>query len=378
MKLTDVELSDLYTNKIKDLDVAKKKFYHRIVKERREWVISGCNFFYWDDWWKDVELYIHIYYDMLLNTITGNMNTCFFINLFDLPVLNKKECSQFLGDLELTDKFVPVLSACTTPDHLDDLNIYPDAWELVSQKKFGRECRDLYFGKTDQFKTPWEQKVNKIVFRGRNTSCYPNDFEKNIRLKVSKLAEEIIQEKDEKIKIDIDIGLNALTTMTLYHDDMLDYSKPAQIFAGIPQKKGIPMIDQSNCKFILDMDGFVTPWRLCFELSYHSCILLVRSNYISWFYDELIHGENIYMINQYGDVKSELKSALLHFSQHDEDAQRIANGSVELYKKIMNVEYMQGYMKKILTPFSFTGGKKTKTKKTKQSKKTKNKSKKHR
>jgi hypothetical protein len=123
MKLTDVELSDLYTNKIKDLDVARKKFYHRIVKERREWVISGCNFFYWDDWWKDVELYIHIYYDMLLNTITGNMNTCFFINLFDLPVLNKKECSQFLDDLVLTDKFVPVLSACTTPDHLDDLNI---------------------------------------------------------------------------------------------------------------------------------------------------------------------------------------------------------------------------------------------------------------
>ena len=346
-KITGKDIEDLYQHKIADLNVHKEKFYHRIVKERREWVISGCNFFYWDVWWKDLELYIHIYYDMLKNLI-GNITTCFFINLFDLPVLNKKECEQF--GVTDPERFIPVLSACTSPEHYDTLNIYPDAWEVVSQKKFGTQCRDLYFNKKSGINTAWETKENKIVFRGRNTSCYPNDFERNIRLKVSKIAEDI--KKADKIKIDI--GLNGITTSTLYHDNMLDYSKPRQIFnpTGIPQKSGIPILEQSNSKYILDMDGFVTPWRLCYELSYNSCIILVRSHYTSWFYNELRHGDNIYMIDQKGDVKKELKSALLHFSKHDEEGQRIAANSLELYNKIMNVEYMRDYMRRILEPFS--------------------------
>jgi hypothetical protein len=370
-KLTSKDTEELYQNKTIDLNIHKKKFYHRIVKERREWVISGCNFFYWEDWWKDLELYIQIYYDMLKHLI-GDITTCFFINLFDLPILNKIECEQFLGE-DASERFIPVLSACTSPEHYDTLNIYPDAWEVVSQKKFGTQCRSLYFDKKSGLNTTWETKENKIVFRGRNTSCYPNDFERNIRLKVSKLAEDIIKEADNKVKIDIDIGINDITTSTLYHDDILDYSKPTEIFkpTGIPRKSGIPMLEQSNSKYILDMDGFVTPWRLCYELSYNSCIILVRSHYISWFYHELEHGNNIYMINQNGNVKKELTDALLHFSKHDDEGQRIASSSLELYNKIMNVEYMRDYMRRTLDPFSLTAGKRrthriSKRKKTKK------------
>ena len=352
-KITTKQMNDLYKNKVTDLHILKQKFYHKIVKERKEWVISGCNFFYWDDWWKDLELYIHIYFDMLSRTISGNVTTCFFINLFDLPILNKEECMRFISNYDATipihQYFLPVLSACTTEYHLDDLIVYPDAWELVSQRVFGNECRDLYYNKDHLLTKQWNEKKNKIIFRGRNTSCYPNNFNKNIRLKTSNIINEIIE--SHTINIDIDIGITDVTTNTLYTDDELVYSKPDKIFQQIERKKGVSMIDQSKNKYILDMDGFVTPWRLCFELSYNSCILLIRSHYNSWFYDELKHNENIYMINQYADVKEELTTALLHFSTHDDDAERIANGSLELYKKIINIDYITAYMmSKVTSP----------------------------
>jgi hypothetical protein len=346
-KITPEDIDQLYENKISDLNVLKEKFYHKIINERREWVISGCNFYFWDDWWKDLELYIHIYYDMLNNTIPSTLNTCFFINTFDNPVLNKKKFMQFIhydsGMTQLRQLFIPVLSACTTADHFDNLNIFPDAWELISQRKFGNSCRDLYYKKVEQVHTDWETKHNKIIFRGRNTSCYPNDFERNIRLKTSKLMNEIKENK--KIKIDIDVGITDLTTNTFYTNNKLVYSNPKTIFSMIDKQKPVPMNEQSRCKYILDMDGFVTPWRLCFELSYNSCIVLIRSNYISWFYNEIQHNVNMYIINQHGDVKNELSRALLHFSTHDDDAKQIANGAVELYKKIINIDYARQYMK---------------------------------
>ena len=358
LTLNDIEL--FYQQKIKDLKITKNKLYHRIVKARKQWVVSGCNFFYWNDWWKDFEGYIHTYYDLLINSIKNpKINTCFFINLFDLPVMNKKECIEFMKeDFEYKNcntknihkLFIPVLSACTTKLHFDDLNIFPDAWELVSQKKFGNNCRELYYNVTKDINTNWVEKTNKIVFRGRNTSCHPNDFNRNIRLKVSEIVNDIIsdnesiKDKSEKINIKIDVGLNALTTNTLYYNNKLTYSNPKYIQSRIKLKEGIPMTKQSNFKYILDMDGFVTPWRLCFELSYNSCIILIMSEYISWFYDKLDHKKNIFMINQYTDVKQQLKDSLVYFSQNDKEAERIANGSLELYKKIMNLEYIIYYM----------------------------------
>lgn len=59
----------------------------------------------------------------------------------------------------------------------------------------------------------------------------------------------------------------------------------------------ISMEKQSAFKYILDIDGYATPWRLFFELSYQSVIILVRSKYTSWFYDRLKDGHNMFIVD---------------------------------------------------------------------------------
>merc|ERR1719265_910465 len=48
------------------------------------------------------------------------------------------------------------------------------------------------------------------------------------------------------------------------------------------------MSDQSSFKYILTLDGYVTPWRLTLELDYGSLLFMVHSGYKSWFYDILL------------------------------------------------------------------------------------------
>ena len=114
------------------------------------------------------------------------------------------------------------------------------------------------------------------------------------------------------------------------------------------------MIDQSNYKYILDIDGFVTPWRLCFELSYNSCIILFLSKYYSWFYDKLEHMKNVYIIDVNSKtLEKDIYDCLLLLQKNDNIGEKIANGSLKLYNEIMNMKYVKKYMCNLLSQPDF-------------------------
>ena len=114
------------------------------------------------------------------------------------------------------------------------------------------------------------------------------------------------------------------------------------------------MQEQSNNKYILDIDGYVTPWRLCFELNYNSCIILLLSKYYSWFYDKLKHMQNVYIINVNSKtLEKDLSGALNKFEKNDALGEKIARGSTELYDEIMNINYMKKYMHSLLSSSDF-------------------------
>ena len=396
--LTKEELETFTNFKLTTLGIdEKKKTYHTITQNKNQWVFSDCIFFYWNDWWKDIELYLNIYFDMLTTTCKYAKdnskkieNTYFFINLFDQPVALKKSCDQYINQdtvcatnppLE-SSPFIQIFSGATTDLHYDSCMVYADAWEVATQKKFGNSCRDWYFDK--KVNTNWDKKTNTITFRGRNSSCYPNDEDKNSRLKVIKTINEA------NTNIEKDIGLSGVIEQTIYVDGKLitsDKDKIKKIVGDFITPK--TMTEQSNSKFIVDIDGYVTPWRLVFELSYCSVILLFKSKYTSWFYDKLTHLGNVYIIDiQNNDnIVNNINEALNFFSTNDADCKVIATNAGVLFQELSNVDNLSIYMIDTINnnnAFTTRGGfkkkqnSKNKTKKTKLKKLKKYKIKKNR
>ena len=300
-----------------------------------------------------------------------NITTCFFINTLDFPVLYKRNCKQhILNEVvcsinkKIDNGFIPVLSGATTDEYYDKCIVYVDSWEIASQKKFlnrGEYINRYNKKEFNKINTSWDKKQNELVFRGKNNSCYLNDFEKNDRLKVLNALKELRDNKDIPSNINLNVGLKSLTNKTLigfknnkyflYNSDKQKITKQLGDFINV---KGLSMVEQSNRKYILDIDGYVTAWRLSCELSYNSCIILVKSKFDSWFYDKLKHMENVYIIDvDKPNIKDEFKKALYLLSENDKVGKKIANGARKLYDKIMNLNYIKKYMVNMLSGAEF-------------------------
>ena len=310
-----------------------------------------------DNWWH--KLYNVIYFDMLSNCLKKTkITTCFFLNLYDYPVLYKKKCSQYIlsenkckNNKKQNNQYIPVLSGATTKNHYDKCLIYADAWELITQKKFSSTCQNKYYKVLDNINQNWNKKTNTIMFRGKNNSCNLNDFKKNDRLKVLSIINNI-----DDIDIDIDVGLIRVTNKTILNiNNQIDTSDSDMILNKLKKfPEAIQMVEQSNCKYILDIDGYVTAWRLCFELSYNSCIILFLSKYYSWFYDKLEHMKNVYIIDVNSKtLEKDIYECFKKLQGNDNIGKKIANGSIELFNEIMNMNYVKKYMCDLLSGDEF-------------------------
>lgn len=344
-----------------DDDKIRRKYLTRSTTAG--WSLSQCIMFYWEDWWKGKELYVNIYYDMISNTLSNRadkVKDCvFFINLFDQPVITKSVCNYYVHEETLCSlsevnenagKFITVFSGATTKYHQDACMVYADAWEIASHKKFDPKCRDWY-SNTD-VTTDWNKKLNKIVFRGRNSSCHPNDPDKNPRIKVLRAFREIEsefnKENEDAGSNFFDVGFSDYTDNVLVEYDNFTSSDPSVIesFVG-PKKHKMSMIEQSKCRFVLDIDGYVTPWRLVFELSYGSCIILIKSKYYSWFYDKLEHMKNVVIIDQdleFDALKQTILRTLLELYQNQSKAREIGANARRLYADISRADSVYDYM----------------------------------
>ena len=368
-----------------------------IKNNEASWGFIGCLFFHADHKYTFFEKYAGIYYDMLQTVLsrTQNINTCFFINVFDRPVVYKHKCKSYIDQIEekcknnpvIQNTYIPILSGATTPDHYDKLIIYTDTWEIYRQKHFHAKYKNRYYKTGEKIETDWNRKENTIVFRGTNTACHPL---KSVRLKVvsflNRLKEKEKEKEDPLIKIKIDVGIvlsKKNRTWIQKTNNKYQVITDAQLHKRMDYVPRKNQIDQSKCKYILCMDGHVTPWRLCFELSYGSCIILIRSQYTSWFYHELRHKENVYIIDESApNLKEKIRETLIYFSDpnHEEEARRIGENAKRLYKKIMHMDYMRNYMVSLFRKPEFQNilAEKTKTKtKKKRSLSPKRKTRKH-
>jgi hypothetical protein len=343
-----------------------QKLKFSILKDKKKWGFSNCMVNFKPKWWN--KFYIAVYFNMLQKCLkNSHITTCFFINLNDFPVLYNRKCSQHISNEETcknnvtqSNEYIPVLSGTTTKDYYDKCLVYADSWEIASQTVFFNEntCKNRYDKKEfSKINDTWDTKKDELIFRGKNNSCYQNDFIKNDRLKVLKALKDLHDNNTVFKNININVGLTDLSSKSIISGNKLTVSNSRIISKQLKEWSNVaevPMIEQSNSKYILDIDGYVTAWRLSCELSYNSCIILVYSKYYSWFDNKLVHMKNVYKINvESPTLKDDLRKAINMFAKNDAIGEKIAKGAKQLYNEIMNVEYITTYMTNLLSEKEF-------------------------
>ena len=266
----------------------------------------------------------------------------FFINYRDFPIL-KKNLTEPYNHLFNSDevkiekefqykKFCPIFSQSITNDFADLLMPTNDDWVMASSKYFTYKCSTSYNKQSfDKMNIDWKTKKNICVFRGSATGCGMT-LENNMRLKAAQLSLE-----NENI---LDVGITDWKARPKKYSD-----GPVQIINpnDFQFKKALPLTrsEQSNYKYILNIDGYVSAFRLSSELRMRSVILIVESDYKLWYSQWLVPYEH------YVPVKKDL-SDLIDIIQwcikHDKECSKIAENAYTFYEKYLTKDGIFDYL----------------------------------
>ena len=267
----------------------------------------------------------------------------FFINDRDFPILKKDFTEPYnhifdsnkvkIEKIYQFKKMAPLFSKSITDDFADLLLPSNDEWEMAASNKFFLPgCSDGYHKtQIEKWNYNWKSKKSICVFRGGATGCGTR-IDNNMRLKAADIA------VDYPDILDIGImdwkGRPKKVIGEPIH--IIDTSK---FRFGL--KNPINNIEKSNYKFILNIDGYVSAFRLASELSMNSCILIVKSPYKMWFSHLLIEYEHYIPIKE--DL-SDLVSQVQWCIKNDKKCEQIAQNSKKLYETKLNKEGILDYL----------------------------------
>ena len=273
-----------------------------------------------------------------------------FINRRDFPVITKKGTEPYdniYGDnvpllSHNYDKYCPILSMVETDDNADIAIPTADDWARISRKE-GKYFLDTYKRSFNMPCVNWEDRKPIAVFRGGSTGC-GTTIETNPRLKVAYLS----QKSDNK---DID-GLPYIDAGITEWNLRPRKTKNNPYLQTIDIKNiGIKLVDsmspeqQSTYKYLINIDGHVSAYRLSLELESGSCILMVDSKYRLWYKNILkpyIH---------YVPVKSDLSDLIEKVKwckNNDEKCKKIASNAKLFADMYLCKKGILDYLEKLL------------------------------
>jgi len=178
-------------------------------------------------------------------------------------------------------QFLPILSMTTTEHHSDVAIPTWDDWCRASfqddQRIFRRECRRYPVIQL----TPWGHKIPTAVFRGASTGL-GTTYETNPRLMFTKLSMEGKCHAGGCPYLDVAITKWNLRPRQCARDGCFSTISDT-IVAKLGQKNPLTLQEQSRFKYILNLPGHSCAYRLSYELSSGSVILLYPSPYRLWF-----------------------------------------------------------------------------------------------
>ena len=184
----------------------------------------------------------------------------------------------------------------------------------------------------------------KAVFRGGPSGCGYTE-ETNMRIKLVSME---FQEPDNMVFLDValtgkgkTIDSQSIKFDPKYGIGMLNTSiKPGGF---------ISMLEQSNYKYIIHIDGNVNAYRLLTTMRTGSLILRVKSEYRSWV-DHLIQ-RNVHYIEIDADL-SNLEETIIWCLDNDETCKKIAKNGLDFAIDVLQKPFIKSYVQKILWSLS--------------------------
>lgn len=220
----------------------------------------------------------------------------FFVNRRDFPIITNNETEAYYNLFDHNtplkshnyNKYLPILSMVTTNINADVPMPTGEDWarvESANNKYFKKYC-DRKFNTT--FDIDWASKIPTGMFRGSSTGCGVT-IDTNIRLKLAYLSVKTPTENGIPL---VDAGitkwnvrLRKLAGDTSLHT--IDVKNLKKTY-GIDLVKPLPIYDQTKYKYLINVDGHVSAFRLSLELSSGSCVILADSPYKMWYSPLLI------------------------------------------------------------------------------------------
>lgn len=262
--------------------------------------------------------------DMFVNLCKNRKikDVYFFVNKRDFPQIKKNRTEPYhhiYGDntpllSHHYDTYCSIFSMCSKEGYEDIPIPTWEDWCRISsqhQKFFPRNCRNY----NHSFKTNWSDKINKAVFRGSSTGAGIDKYT-NMRIKISMMKHSHIDAgiTSWNIRPRLNIVDGVVTLDTINND-----FKTVEPLT--PER-------QSTYKYIINIDGHSSAFRLSLEMSMGSVILLVDSEYYLWF------RKNMKPYVHYVPVKkdlSDIEKVLEWCLSHDDECKKIAENSLEFY-----------------------------------------------
>jgi hypothetical protein len=274
----------------------------------------------------------------------------FFVNRRDFPLLKKNGTEpynhMFGNNVKLLshnyDKYCPILSMVEHSDFSDIAIPTGEDWARVSRKEgkfFPKSANREYDIKHS---IEWKNKKPIAVFRGSSTGEGVN-IDTNARLKIAYLS------KKNKKDSDGLPFLNAGITEWNLRPRKLNYEKYLKTIdintIGFDLINKLTPQEQSEYKYVINIDGHVSAFRLSLELEFKSCILIVDSDYSLWykkFLKPFVH---------YIPIKkdlSDLYEKIKWCKNNDNKCEEIANNAYIFSQKYLTKEGILDYLQKIL------------------------------
>ena len=273
----------------------------------------------------------------------------FFINRRDYPQMkvdNTEPYNHIWGTKHQPlvshqyDKYAPILSGSSTKMHADiPFPTYED-WARATYQKTGlvfpNACREY----PDVKPAPWAKKIEKAVFRGATTGSGVT-ADTNQRLNALEMG--------AKNKEMLDVGITKwnLRPRKLEGSPYLQTIERGK--GNYPKANRLNLQEQSQYKYILTLEGHVAAYRLSYELSSGSVVLLAGSQWQMWYYPFLE------AYKHYVPVKEDLSDLLSQIEwckANDAKCEQIAMNARAFYNKYLGTKGILDFLQKELWELS--------------------------
>jgi serine/threonine protein kinase len=273
-----------------------------------------------------------------------------FINRRDFPILTRdgtEPYNNIWGSTNLPlvshsyTQYVPILSMSRTNRYADMLIPTWEDWARIQShegKWFPRTCRDY----KNVFDIKWSNKKPTAVFRGGTTGCGVT-VDTNPRLKISYISATTDPDENKVPFLDAGISNWNLRPRKLQNEKFLRTIEIDKLPFGLASR--LSPKEQSGYKYIVNVDGHVSAYRLSIELSMGSVVLLVTSKWKIWYSELLVPYKHYVPVRE--DL-SDLIDQIKWCRDHDAECEQIAKNSLLFFQTYLQKNGVMDYMQKTL------------------------------